>query len=415
MSGLRVAVAHDYLTQCGGAERVVLQFAQAFPDCRILTNVYNSDSTFPEFSSYAVSDTWLAKFAVFRRDPRLALPLLPRTTRSLTADDVDAVLCSSTGWAHGISARVPKIVYCHNPARWLYQADDYLREHGVAVRAGLRLISPSLRRWDHARAHEATRYIANSRLVASRIRATYGIEAAVVHPPRGVDVNGPMEPIDGIEPGYVLTVGRPRGYKHTDLIARAVAAMSGVRLVCVGGKPDDVTSPDVTGVTDVSDAQLRWLYANCVGLAACSYEDFGLTPVEAYAFGKPVAVLRWGGYLETTDETVSGVFIEDLSQSQIELGIDTMLRHDWDASAIRTHGEQWSPESFRSHIVAHVDAAVRGEELVEVGLPHQRGEMRPAAGAGAGAAAGAAGVGAGSAAGAGAAAAAARRVPSIVD
>ncbi len=87
------------------------------------------------------------------------------------------------------------------------------------------------------------------------------------------------------------------------------------RLVVVGEGPGraalEASLPgNVRLLGEVSDARLRWLYASCAGLVAASREDFGLTPVEAAAFGKPVAALRWGGYLDTVVPDVTGVFFE---------------------------------------------------------------------------------------------------------
>ena len=150
----RVVIAHDYLTQRGGAERVVLAMLQAFPDARVVTSLYAPDLTYPEFKQYDIRASWLTRIKPFERNNRLALPLLAPVWSRLDAGDADVVLCSSTGWAHGIRTTVPKIVYCHNPARWLYQSDEYMTEAGAGARFGLRLLAPELRRWDKRKARQ---------------------------------------------------------------------------------------------------------------------------------------------------------------------------------------------------------------------------------------------------------------------
>ena len=92
---LRVAVVHDYLTQRGGAERVVLSLLEAFPGARLITSVYDPDATFPEFKDYAVETTWLDRVPVFRADPRRAMPLLPMTFSGVQLDDVDVVISAA--------------------------------------------------------------------------------------------------------------------------------------------------------------------------------------------------------------------------------------------------------------------------------------------------------------------------------
>ncbi|MHB8509172.1 MAG: glycosyltransferase, partial [Candidatus Dormibacteria bacterium] len=123
---LRIAIVHDYLTQRGGAERVVLGMLQAFPDARLITSVYNPETTFPAFGDRVVETSGLQRVEAFRTDPRRALPLLAKTFSRTTVRDVDLVLCSSSGWAHGVTTTAPKLVYCYNPPRWVYQHSDYV-------------------------------------------------------------------------------------------------------------------------------------------------------------------------------------------------------------------------------------------------------------------------------------------------
>ena len=143
-----MAVVHDYLTQRGGAERVVLAMMQAFPDARLITSVYEPARTFPDFQNYSVETSPLQRIGLLRRDPRRALPFLAWMFRRTVVDDVDVVICSSSGWAHGVTTSAPKIVYCYNPPRWIYQHSDYVKEQAAPVRAAFTLLRPALRRWD---------------------------------------------------------------------------------------------------------------------------------------------------------------------------------------------------------------------------------------------------------------------------
>lgn len=341
----RVVIAHDYLTQRGGAERVLLAMAQAFPDAPIVTSVYEPDATFAEFRGREIRTTWLSRVPAFRRDPRRALPLLADVWSKTTITDADVVLCSSTGWAHGVQTDAAKVVYCHNPARWLYQADEYLAGAGLAARMGLNALRGNLRAWDRRAAYSASAYVANSTIVSKRIGDTYAIDAPVMHPPATV-ASGPLEPVPGVEPGFLLTVGRARGYKNTDAVARAVDLLGDERLVIVGGLPAGDFSPRITGLTNVSDAQLRWLYQNADALVACAYEDFGLTPIESYTYGTPAVVLRAGGYLDTTVPGLTGEFVDSISAEDIMTGIGKFRANSYDSDDIRRHALSFSPERF---------------------------------------------------------------------
>src|SRR5262249_7172957 len=147
-SRTRIALVHDYLTQRGGAERVVLALRRAFPGAPLYTSLYDSRGTFPEFSDGEIKRLWLDRISPLRRSHRAALPLLPLAWGTAVVDS-DVVVCSSSGWAHGVRATGTKIVYCHSPAKWLYRTSDYLGpDPGSITRLGLRALTPALRRFD---------------------------------------------------------------------------------------------------------------------------------------------------------------------------------------------------------------------------------------------------------------------------
>jgi len=356
---IRVTVAHDYLTQRGGAERVTLALLQTFPQAPLLTSVYLPDETFPEFRAADVRTSWLQRSPVLVRDVRRALPVLPKAWSTLRAEDCDVVVASSTGFAHGVDAgRARKIVYCHNPPRWLYQRDDYEIGLPALQRSGLAALRPYLHRQDKQFAASADRYIANSTSVAARIKQVYGIDAAVVFPPVMVDTDSERQPVPGVEPGFFLTVSRRRGYKNSEIACEAVKAIPGARLVVVGGLPERVDGddwgPGIVGVEDVSDAQLRWLYANCAALIAPSYEDFGLTPIEAAAFGKPTVALGAGGYLDTVVAGVTGVFASEPTPGSFASAIEAFQRRSWNPRTLREHSRLFSLERFIAQMRHHV-------------------------------------------------------------
>lgn len=355
--GPMIAVAHDYCTQTGGAERVALSLLGCFEQSTLVTAIIDTERTFRGFNNYTVSVSNLQRIGAFRRDPRLAFPLLAPAWSSLRAEGARAVVCSSSGWSHGIrtSREVPKVVYCHNPARWLYQPDDYFRDFSPSAAKMLGLANPALKLWDRRAADSADVYLANSSVVAARVRQAYGISARVIHPPSGLDAAGPREPVAGVEPGYLLTVGRGRGYKNTDVVARAVSRYGKLRLVVVGGYDGVERLPHVTRVTGASDDQMRWLYANALAVVSLSHEDFGLTPVEGFGFGTPAVLLRRGGFLDSMIEGVTGVFADAVSEESLIEALER-LPGSCDEKAILGHAQTFSPRAFREAIRGVVDA-----------------------------------------------------------
>src|SRR5439155_17088224 len=160
----RVAIVHDYLTQRGGAERVVLSLLRLFPDADLYTSVYDASGTFPEFGEHEVRTTSLQRLMKPGRDARRLLPLYPRSFERLHLTGYDLVLSSSSGFAHGVSAGGgTHVSYCYNPPRWLYQADEYFAAGSPApgwARPALRPVLASLRRQDRRAARRPDHSIA---------------------------------------------------------------------------------------------------------------------------------------------------------------------------------------------------------------------------------------------------------------
>ena len=359
-----MALVHDYLTQRGGAERVVLSMLKAFPGAPLHTSLYEPTTTFPAFAAHDVRTLPLNRFRLARRHHRWGLPLFGPSFSALRLD-ADVVVCSSSGWAHGVQATGRKLVYCHAPARWLYQRERYLRESPRALKLALAALAPHLRAWDASAAASAHVYIANSRAVQQDIRDAYGIEAVVLPPPHSITVDGPAQEITGLDAGFVLCVSRLLPYKNVDAVIRAFGTpgLAGRRLVVVGEGPDAARLNALSGCNvrllgTVSDAELRWLYAGCAGLVAASYEDYGLTPLEAAAFGKPAAALRSGGYLDTVEEGTTGVFFDQPQHDEIAAAIDEMLEHPWRPGVIAAHADAFQERRFIEKLQGIVADAV---------------------------------------------------------
>ncbi len=371
MSKSAIALGHDYLTQRGGAERVALAFADAFPGAPLYTSLYDPPNTFPEFADVDVRVSNLNRHASLRSRHRLALPLLARATSSMRVD-ADVLLTSSSGWAHGLRTTGRKVVYCHAPARWLYQPDRYLganrdkrllqRMRRAPITAALRLLRPGLLRWDRRAALSADRYLANSTVTRDAIRRAYGIEAEVLPPPPALIPGGPERAVPDLEPGFFLCVARLLPYKNVDAVIEAVRLVAGARLVIVGDGPERTRLEKLVALDGaisllgrVDDDQLSWLYRNCTGLIAASYEDYGLSPLEAAAFGKPSIVLNDGGYLDTVVAFRTGVFFDRPVASDIAGAIERATRQSWDVGALEDHASKFSTGRFQARLHEIID------------------------------------------------------------
>ncbi|MGH1561891.1 glycosyltransferase [Mumia sp. DW29H23] len=372
---MEIALAHDYLTQRGGAERVAEVMARAFPAAPMYTTLYDPDGTFPEIAAIDVRPSRLDRWSVLRHHHRAALPFLARTVSRMHVD-ADVLLASSSGWAHGIPCSGRKVVYCHAPARWLYQAQRYLgaddsvplvqRARRSVARTALASLTPRLRAWDQEAAHSADRYLVNSTVVRRAVRDAYGIDAEVVPPPPALMPAGDERAVPGIGRPYLLCVARLLPYKNVDVVVEAVKRAGGVDLVVVGEGPDRTRlegiargSARIHLVGRVEDAELRWLYRHCDALVAASYEDYGLSPLEAATFGRPTLALRDGGFLDTVVDGTTGLFFDAPTPDAVADAVTRHAESTWDTAKLVRHADDFSEQRFVARLREVVDEELR--------------------------------------------------------
>lgn len=357
-----LAIAHDYLTQRGGAERVVLALHKAFPEAPIYTTLYNPEKTFPEFKNCTIITSPLNKVGLFRRYHRLALPLLPLFSSRLFVDAERAIV-STAGWAHGFNLPAQSLIYCHSPARWIYLTDQYIGNSlNKCITWSFKLLRPFLRRWDQAAANRNQHYIANSSIIQQRIFKVYGKSVHIIFPPYSVSEKGVQEPIpelkEFMEDEYFIIVSRLLSYKN---VQQAVKAFAGLKkkLLVVGSGPlsaeiKAIATANVAFASNISDEQMQFAYAHSTAVLAVSYEDFGITPLEGGAFGKPTIALKAGGFLDTIVEGVSGIFINTPDAKDIRVAVENFSASKFSAQKIRDHVERFSEERFIREIKEHL-------------------------------------------------------------
>ena len=230
-------------------------------------------------------------------------------------------------------------------------------------------MSSYLKWWDHRAAHTGDKYLAVSTMIQQRIIDTYGISADVVHSPVARSFGLAAEPVDDVlrwlgtdlaaadrvDGSFYLCVSRLLPYKNVDRIIQAVAG-SDRRLVVVGAGPEKerlaaMAPPNVLMLSGLTDGQMSWLYQNCRALVASNYEDYGLTPVEASTLGKPTVTPRWGGFLDTVNEGITGVYFDRPEPTAIAEALEELEALVFDPDKIRQHAEQFHRGAVRPTVV----------------------------------------------------------------
>jgi len=365
---LKVALVHDFLNQYGGAERVLLALHEIFPEAPIYTMLYDGAKMRGKFKNADIRPSFLQKFPKFlKKRPKWLLPFLPTAPETFNLRDFDLVISSSGAWSKGIIVK-PKtihICYCHSPMRYAWDWNEkYLGEQGLGKGRKIfaRLMLNYVRMWDKAAADRPDFFIANSSSTQTRIEKYYRRESEVVYPPVDVEVagDGPRtHEASGPTPtDYFLIVSRLSPYKKVEVAIEAMNKLD-LPLVVIGeGEAKYVKYLKSIAGTKTkflgwkSNEETKKYFASCRAFLFSGEDDFGIAPVEAMSFGRPVIALRRGGATETIVEGETGEFFDE---PMIEVLADAVRRFqenekNYDPARIRAQAEKFSKEKFVENI-----------------------------------------------------------------
>ncbi|HUQ41438.1 MAG TPA: glycosyltransferase [Candidatus Limnocylindrales bacterium] len=358
---MNVALAHEYFSARGGAEAVVDVFHRMWPDAPVYT-FFHDRRRYGALDGWRIVTSYLQSFPITGGVHRLLLPLYPRAARALRVPaDVDVALVSTSAFIKGIAVAdtTVEVAYCHSPTRYLWDwTEQYLHEEvPLPLHLPVRELLTHLRDTDREMAKRVDRWIANSAVVAERIKRYYGRDSEVVHPP--VDV-GTFD-ARAERGGHWLYVGRLSAYKRADIAIEAFANTRR-RLIVVGeGREreslEKLARDNVAFTGRVDEATKRELMATARGLIFPAEDDFGIVCVEALASGAPVVALGKGGAREIVRDGIDGFLVEDPEPEAFARAIESVEMRRWDPEALHASARRFDAPVFEQRMRAIVDDA----------------------------------------------------------
>ncbi len=373
LAGLRVAIVHYWFVKFRGGERVVEALAEMFPQADLYTLVLDPDALPASLRGRNFTTSFLENVPGIQRHYKKLLPLFPLALEQFNLNDYDLVISSESGAAKGVLTRphTCHICYCHTPMRYIWDMYHQYRTKpgmGAVARLIFSLSAHYMRLWDYAAAARVDYFVANSRNVAGRIGKHYRREATVINPPVDVSAGYSSPKLED----YYLVVGQLVDYKRVDLAIEACNRLGRpLRIVGEGEEFERLRSlagPTVRFLGHLSDQELRENYARCRALLFPGEEDWGIVPVEAQSFGRPVIAFGRGGALETVvggfprdplaPEASTGVFFSEQSADSLAAAVRFFESNQsrFSPAVIRQHAKRFDASRFQAEMRAFIGA-----------------------------------------------------------
>jgi glycosyltransferase involved in cell wall biosynthesis len=366
--GARVALVHDWLITWRGGEKVLEAMAELFPSAPIFTLFHDPKDMPPSIEAHRIVPSVLDRVPGARTRHRQFLPLMPGAIRLLDVGEVDLIVSSS----HCVAKAIPvpegakHLSYVHAPLRYMWDRfDDYFGpgKASLPVRLAARALRPGLRAWDVFTSAGVDRFVTNSAHVARQVAERYHRTSRVIHPPveleRFIDL-----PLEGSgEGGYFLCLGALAPYKRIDLAIEAFRRSGRELWIAGSGQSGQWLSdlpPNVKALGQVSDADLPSLLRNARALVFPGVEDFGITPLEMQACGRPVIAFGRGGALETVTAK-TGVFFQEQTVESLLTALAEFeaFEAEFEPAAARAQAQRFSRRSFQQALIEELSAVLR--------------------------------------------------------
>jgi glycosyltransferase involved in cell wall biosynthesis len=351
----KIAIFQDYLAQNGGAERVTEAIHQALPGSDLCTTLVVPEKLSSYMGQLDTKTTWMQRLPAKERLYRHYFLFYPMAVESARMESYDLIVSSCCGYAKGVK-RGPDAVhvcYCHNPMRWVWRFPEYMARENFSspTKLALRLMVDGLKQWEIRASMRPDYYIANSHIVANRLKSAFGVEATVIEPP----IVTSRFSISRKTEDYYLILSRLVPYKRIDLAVEA-CTRTGRRLVVVGDGSDrkrltELAGPTISFLGRQPDSEVNRLASQCRALIFPGEEDFGMAPLEINAAGRPVVAFGAGGATETIIEGMNGVLFHEQTADSLIEALEECESHEWDSSAIRRHALKYDINVFKERFL----------------------------------------------------------------
>lgn len=358
---MKIAIVHDWLVTNAGAEKVLKNIIDIYPNADIFSLVdflNNKDRNDVIYGKFAKT-SFIQNLPFSKKHFRNYLPFFPKAIESFDLSSYDLIISSSWAVAKGIKKEKNQlhICYCHTPIRYAWDLyDEYTSNLKQPKKILVQQTLKYIKNWDIKSLNRVDYFIANSRFVQKRIEKTYKRDSVVIYPP----VNTDKFILNDKKEDYYLTACRLVPYKKTKLIVEAFNKMSNKKLFVIGDGEEyesikKIANKNITLLGYQEFDKMISYMQNAKAFVYAAIEDFGIVPIEAMSCGTPVVALNYGGTAETVIDEENGVHFKNQTEEDIINAINRFEVINFDYEAISLSSQKYSEERFKEEFKSFVE------------------------------------------------------------
>ena len=367
---MRTAIVHDWLNQIGGAEDVLETLLEMYPGAPIYTSLYWRDKMPQHWRQWDIRTSFINRLPLAQKRQQLYFPLYPMAFEQFDFSDYDLVLSNKSGFCHGVitGPETLHICYCLTPTRYVWRYHQYAEQENLnsLQRAIMPPFLVNLRQWDRLAADRVDHFIAISQTIRQRIAKIYRRDSTIIYPPVDTSRFAPQ----GSSDNYFLIVGRLVPYRRIDVLIEAFNKMNKPLVIAGSGRDRErleaMAGPTIEFLGRVPDEDLPDLMARCRAFMWPGEEDFGISPIQAMAAGRPVIAYAAGGALETVIPGQTGALFDMQTAESIIEAVEQFDEQSFDPWAISAFAANFDTAQFKRKML----------QFIEVKLEQRKREMQ---------------------------------------
>ena len=322
---MKIAIIHYWLIKMRGGEKVLENICDIYPQADIYTHVLDKENISSKIKKHNIFTTFIDKLPNSKKLYKYYLPLMPLGLKLLNLRSYDLIISSESGPSKGIvkNYNAKHVCYCHSPMRYIWDMSSvYYNKFNIFEKIGYNIFSKYLKRWDVKSSNDIDLILANSLFVKNRIKNNWKKDSKILNP----TINFQNYKKNNTNKEYYIVVSEHASYKRLDIVIEAFNQIN-KKLIIIGDGPllnkhIKLANENIKILGFLDDNKKNEYISYAKALIFPGIEDFGIVPLEAMAYGKPVIAFNGGGAIEYLRDGINSKLFNEQNANSLIIALN---------------------------------------------------------------------------------------------